>query len=354
MKIINDYFKFEDYKNKAKAEFHPKLDEIIKKKHSKSLEKVAGLQNEAKKLNITSSISFFLTMIVILVATNTQLGYTSIIFAIIPGIIAIVSTFYLGFKKKEIRKITDEISKDVLVNFRPEVAYKAAFSILDKGMDYLGFNDQPSNKIQISKNEITNLTPVEIIGSSRAWISQVRPLKELLIDEKFHVSFTNVHWQWKETRKNETVTRESFTGILKIDTSILGEKAFDFKLLKPGSWFFQKNKVKLENEEFNQVFSPESNDRLKIRKMYTPLAMELSLKRYFDRDGVKVLDVSIESFQNAIYFTYKCDWNFMYLDFPTSIKSPDDFINHIFNDFLIDTYSLYYLLCLIYVTLYLD
>ncbi|MHA0271252.1 DUF3137 domain-containing protein, partial [Mesomycoplasma ovipneumoniae] len=57
---------------------------------------------------------------------------------------------------------------------------------------------------------------------------------------------------------------------------------------------------------------------------------------------------------NAIYFTYKCDWNFMYVDFPTSIKTPDDFINHIFNDFLLDTYSLYYLLCLIYVTLYLE
>nr|WP_318087700.1 hypothetical protein [Mesomycoplasma ovipneumoniae] len=89
--------------------------------------------------------------------------------------------------------------------------------------------------------------------------------------------------------------------------------------------------------------------------MYTPLAMELSLKRYSDRNGVKVLDVAIESLGNAIYFTYKCDWNFMYLDFPTSIiKTPDDFINHIFNDFLLDTYSLYYLLCLIYVTLYLD
>ncbi|WP_434337434.1 hypothetical protein V2P72_01885 [Mesomycoplasma hyopneumoniae] len=150
------------------------------------------------------------------------------------------------------------------------------------------------------------------------------------------------------------MTRESFTGILKIDTSILGEKAFDFKLLKPGSWFFQKNKVKLENEEFNQVFSPESNDRLKIRKMYTPLAMELSLKRYFDRDGVKVLDVSIESLGNAIYFTYKCDWNFMYLDFPTSIKSPDDFINHISTIFWL-TLTVCIIFCVLFTfTLYLD
>ncbi|WP_434337433.1 hypothetical protein V2P72_01880 [Mesomycoplasma hyopneumoniae] len=159
MKIINDYFKFEDYKNKAKAEFHPKLDEIIKKNIQSLLKKLLDYKMRQKKLNITSSISFFLTIIVILVATNTQLGYTSIIFAIIPGIIAIVSTFYLGFKKKEIRKITDEISKDVLVNFRPEVAYKAAFSILDKGMDYLGFNDQPSNKIQISKTKLLTLLP---------------------------------------------------------------------------------------------------------------------------------------------------------------------------------------------------
>ncbi|WP_010320802.1 hypothetical protein [Mesomycoplasma ovipneumoniae] len=354
MKIINDYFKFEDYKNKAKEEFRPKLDEIIKKKHSKTLEKLAGIQSVTKTLNIVSSISFVLTMIAMFVALNYDLGIGGIILAVIPGIVAIASTFYLGVKKREIRKITDEVSKDVLESFKPEVAYKAAYSILDKGMDYLGFNDQPSKNIQISKNEISSLTPVEIIGSSKAWISEVRPLKELLIDEKFHVSFTNVRWQWKEWRNKETVIRESFTGILKIDTSILGEKAFDFKLLKPSGWFSQKDKIKLENEEFNEVFNPESNDRFKIRKMYTPLAMELSLKRYFDREGVKVMDVTIESSGDAIYFTYKCDWNFMYVDFPTSIKTPDDFINHIFKDFLLDTYSLYYLLCLIYVTLYLD
>ncbi|WNM17052.1 DUF3137 domain-containing protein [Mesomycoplasma ovipneumoniae] len=354
MKIINDYFKFEDYKNKAKEEFRPKLDEIIRKKHSKTLEKLAGIQSMAKTLNIVSSISFVLTAIAMFVALSYELGIGGIILAVIPGIVAIVSTFYLGVKKREIRKITDEVSKDVLDSFQPEVAYKAAYSILDKGMDYLGFNHQPSRNIQISKNEISNLTPVEIIGSSKAWISEVRPLKELLIDEKFHVSFTNVRWQWKEWRNKETVIRESFTGILKIDTSILGEKAFDFKLLKPRGWFSQNDKIKLENEEFNKVFNPESSDRFKIRKMYTPLAMELSLKRYFDRDGVKVRDVTIESSGNAIYFTYRCDWNFMYVDFPTHIKTADDFINHIFKDFLLDTYSLYYLLCLIYVTLYLD
>ncbi|MDO6857502.1 DUF3137 domain-containing protein [Mesomycoplasma ovipneumoniae] len=354
MKIINDYFKFEDYKNKAKEEFRPKLDEIIKKKHSKTLEKLAGIQSVAKTLNIVSSVSFVLTVIAMFVALNYELGIGGIILAVIPGIVAIASTFYLGVKKREIRKITDEVSKDVLESFQPEVAYKAAFSILDKGMDYLGFNHQPSNNIQISKNEISRFTPVEIIGSSKAWISELRPLKELLIDEKFHVSFTNVRWQWKEWRNKETVIRESFTGILKIDTSILGEKAFDFKLLKPRGWFSQNDKIKLENEEFNEVFNPESSDRFKIRKMYTPLAMELSLKRYFDREGVKVRDVTIESSGNAIYFTYRCDWNFMYVDFPTHIKTADDFINHIFKDFLLDTYSLYYLLCLIYVTLYLD
>ncbi|WNM16244.1 DUF3137 domain-containing protein [Mesomycoplasma ovipneumoniae] len=354
MKIINDYFKFEDYKSKAKEEFRPKLDEIIKEKHSTTLEKLAGIQSVAKTLNIVSSISYVLTTIGMLVTIKYELGLAGIIFAVIAGIIAIASTFYLGIKKREIRKITDEVSKDVLKSFKPEVAYRAAFSILDKGMDYLGFNDQPSSNILISKNEISRFTPVEIIGSSKAWISELRPLKELLIDEKFHVSFTNVRWQWKEWRNKETVIRESFTGILKIDTSILGEKAFDFKLLKPRGWFSQKDKIKLENEEFNEVFNPESSDRFKIRKMYTPLAMELSLKRYFDREGVKVTDVTIESSGNAIYFTYKCDWNFMYVDFPTYIKTPDDFINHIFKDFLLDTYSLYYLLCLIYVTLYLD
>ncbi|MDW2926679.1 DUF3137 domain-containing protein [Mesomycoplasma ovipneumoniae] len=262
-------------------------------------------------------------------------------------------------KKKEIWSITNEISKDVIVNFKPEDAYKTAFSILDKGMDYLGFYDQLNNNFLISGNEVRNFTPAGTIGSADAWISEVRPVKQLLIDKKFHVAFTNVHWEWEEKIEDEdgkvkTVIRHSYTGFLKIDTSILGEKVFDFKLLKAGGWPFQRDKVKLENQLFNKVFRPVSNDKLKIRKMYTPLAMELSLKRYFDRNGVKVSDISIQSFQNAIYFTYSCNWNFMYFNFPRSIKSPDHFINRIFNDFLTDTYSLYYLLSLIYATLYLD
>ncbi|WP_069096856.1 DUF3137 domain-containing protein [Mesomycoplasma ovipneumoniae] len=359
MKIISDYFKFEDYKNKAKEEFLPKLDEIIKKKNSSSLQKIAVLQKESKKLIIIFSISLFLTFIIILSISLAEVAYITLMFAIIPGIVTFFSAFYLWMKKKEIWSITNEISKDVLVNFKPEVAYKTAFSILDKGMDYLGFNDQANNKFLISENEIRNFTPAGTIGSSDAWISGVRPLKKLLIDKKFHVGFTNVHWEWEEEVEDQdgnvkTVIRDSYTGFLKIDTSILGQKAFNFKLLKAGGWPFQRDKVRLENELFNKTFRPVSNDKLKIRKMYTPLAMELSLKRYFDRNGVKVSNISIQSFQNAIYFTYSCNWNFMYLDFPRSIKNPDDFISRIFNDFLTDTYSLYYLLSLIYATLYLE
>ncbi|WP_341495380.1 hypothetical protein [Mesomycoplasma ovipneumoniae] len=55
MKIISDYFKFEDYKNKAKEEFLPKLDEIVKKKNSSSLQKIAVLQKDSKKLIIIPS-----------------------------------------------------------------------------------------------------------------------------------------------------------------------------------------------------------------------------------------------------------------------------------------------------------
>ncbi len=107
MKIINDYSKFEDYKIKAKEEFRPKLDEIIKKKHSKTLEKLAGIQSMAKTLNIVSSISVFLTAIAFFVTLNYHLGIGGTIFAIILGIIAVASTFYLGVKKKEIRKISN-------------------------------------------------------------------------------------------------------------------------------------------------------------------------------------------------------------------------------------------------------
>ncbi|MDW2922041.1 hypothetical protein VQY16_03040 [Mesomycoplasma ovipneumoniae] len=77
MKIISDYFKFEDYKNKAKEEFHPKLDEIIKKKHSKTVEKLAGLQSVAKTLNIVLSISSVLTTIAIIVHLIYHKNFTA-------------------------------------------------------------------------------------------------------------------------------------------------------------------------------------------------------------------------------------------------------------------------------------
>ncbi|MDW2916729.1 hypothetical protein R7X75_03660 [Mesomycoplasma ovipneumoniae] len=87
MKIISDYFKFEDYKNKAKEEFLPKLDEIVKKKNSSSLQKIAVLQKESKKLIIIFSISLFLTFIIVLSISLAEVAYITLIFAIIPGII---------------------------------------------------------------------------------------------------------------------------------------------------------------------------------------------------------------------------------------------------------------------------
>lgn len=102
MKIISDYFKFEDYKNKAKEEFLPKLDEIIKKKHSKTVEKLAKLQSVAKTLNIVLSISSVLTTIAIIVHLTYYKNFTGVLFVAIPGIIAIASTYYLRLKKSKL------------------------------------------------------------------------------------------------------------------------------------------------------------------------------------------------------------------------------------------------------------
>ncbi|MDW2893491.1 hypothetical protein [Mesomycoplasma ovipneumoniae] len=295
-------------------------------------------------------------------------------------------------------RIPDEVYAPAIL--RPEDAYKTAFSILDKRIDYLGFNNDPYNEIRISRNEIRQFTTATTFhwrgNRDTSWpeISSVEPLKELLIDKKFHVVFTNVHWEWEEIRQNPnkirrediTIEHKISTGILKIDTSILREKAFDFKhsradnslyiednveleneeFIEPvdpdwradNSLYIEDN-VELENEEFIELVDPDSNDKLKTRKMYTPDAMELSLERYYDRDGVKVSDFSIHSSENAIYITYRCDPNFMSHVFRIShIIDPDHFnnyfINYFFNGFLADAYSLYYLLSLIYPTLYLD
>ncbi|MDW2926678.1 hypothetical protein R7X45_03660 [Mesomycoplasma ovipneumoniae] len=52
MKIISDYFKFEDYKNKAKEEFLPKLDEIVKKKIQAHFKKLLYYKKIQKNLSL--------------------------------------------------------------------------------------------------------------------------------------------------------------------------------------------------------------------------------------------------------------------------------------------------------------
>ncbi|MBG0730978.1 DUF3137 domain-containing protein [Mycoplasma sp. 'Moose RK'] len=354
MKIINDYFKFDEYRKRAEEHFRPKLEEIVNKGNANLLEEIALLRKNSVKLSIIFSISIFLTILTVAIILLLKGSVIILIFAVIPGIVALFSSFILGSKKSKIKDLTKQISQNVIDNFKPEIAYKQAIYLLDRGMEYLGTSSKIAKKTNISRDEIKYFTPTEIVGSLKAKITTTRPVQQLLIDEKFVVGFTNVRWEWKEIVNNTTVINERITGILKIDTSILAEKVFDFRLLKPSGWFSSSDKVRLENEDFNNVFSPESKDKLKIRKMYTPLAMELSLKRYFDQQGVKVWNVAIESVGNSVYFTYNCQWNFMYLDFPESVVNPDGFINQIFEDFLTDTYSLYYLLSLIYITLYLD
>lgn len=356
MKIINDYQSYDDYVKKANENFRPKLKKVLDK-HNETLKLMVKKRKIAIYFGIAAGIIGFLDFILYLFLFKQIFLKMGLILILVIAAIAIILGIICFYKLLSIKNTIKILSKQITRDFNATETYKEAIQVLDRGMEYLGSVSDNVSNLKISISEIKNFTPDEIIGASTAQIYAIRPTHQLLIDKKYKVCFTNVHWRWKVKTKDEWITQESFTGILKIDTRILAEKAFDFRLLSSPNFFekfFKKDVIKLENNEFNKVFRPQTGDELKIRKMYTPLAMELSLKRYFDTKGVSVSNVKIESNSKFLYFTYNVDWNFMYLDFPKTVKNPESFLKEIFDDFITDTYSLYYILSLIYITLYLD
>ncbi|WP_416373704.1 DUF3137 domain-containing protein [Mycoplasmopsis felis] len=118
--------------------------------------------------------------------------------------------------------------------------------------------------------------------------------------------------------------------------------------------FSRKKSIETENDNFNKTFNLVSPDPIKARMMYTPLSMELSLKRYYDKEGTKLSGLKIHSNAALIRFTFNIDSNFMELSFPAFLSSEEKLSKHIYKDVLLDTYTLYYILSLIYIPTYLD
>ncbi|QIW62396.1 DUF3137 domain-containing protein [Mycoplasmopsis gallinacea] len=188
---------------------------------------------------------------------------------------------------------------------------------------------------------------------SDAKIIDITPPRKLLLHNKYMVVTQNVLYRWVEGSGKNQRERNRWNSYIKVDTSILKDRQFNFTLFRGNNPL--GNKVKLENDRFNKIFKLTTNNELKIRQMYTPLAMETSVAWYDkERKNVKFPEPSISSIASREYvmFSNIGEKGFMNLDFAFSVKSEKVF-KAIVKDIYSDSFSFYYLIAFLHFSLYL-
>ncbi|EIE39348.1 DUF3137 domain-containing protein [Mycoplasmopsis canis] len=349
MRIVKDYKSFSQYKEEIDKIAIPYFKDIVEKAFSSSDFKKVKLYRALGWSAVASSILFVVLMIVLFMAQVEKGGaYLALLIFLVISIIVGIVFFVL------LSKIKSDIFSVVNSSVDEEQFYKKAFNVLDPNFNYLGFNHETKNShLGINKKE---LSVYRTSMPAEAFLIDVSKETEWFIDNKYPTFLVNSLWKHvKVDRKGDTHETFYNSSLLKINTHALGDKGFAFTLFNGtfDNWFSSLKKIQFENKEFNKIFKMHSDNEIKSRMMYTPLSMELSLKRLRDNINSKVKNFKVYSTGEEIYFSFSTDMGFMFMDIPRSLNK-EKVIRKMYNDFMLDTYTLYYLLSIIYTPLYLD
>ncbi|QKT05340.1 DUF3137 domain-containing protein [Mycoplasma sp. OR1901] len=364
MKIVEDYMNFDSYKSITDQSVYP----IFKNAVDEAFNDVDSI-NKMKKYKkiaiilLIISIATFLLGIILLFATASTGSSSNVIVFIIFSVIALILGGVTIFFYIKFRKILNAIMSKIRNAINVEKIYNESFKKVNNGIDYLSVKENiesllKSNRFTAKDIVENSLTMKEVRSYNFGVPSDAQLIKKsnkkyLLIDDRYPASFMNVvYLEIVRNSKGEVTSKRYYNrGVLKIDTRSLGHKGFAFTLFKRG--FFSNKPLKLENPQFNKIVKLYSEDELKARQMYTPLSMELSVKRAKDTNGSVVNSMYVTSTGDSIYFEYSVPMSFMELDIASSTKK-EKILDSMYKDFLYDTYTLYWILSIIYIPIYLD
>ncbi len=273
MKKVESLITKEEYKQKIEE---PIRDEVLKA-INKSAEKV---KQKLKFISRSWYTPTAISLIVIFAILTTVILFGVGVFASFDIVTKLIS---LG-----ITAIPFLIGILMLVSKRMKI--KQIDAIYLKAMDIekiytIAINNIPNFKLEEINNVVTNeLNIIRYNAPEEAKIIKISPAFKVKFKEKYQVAFQAARYHWTTTyedSKGNTKTYNHYaeSGYALIETD---PKQSEFEFSINGSIFSRPNlnKMDLENKNFLRTTKLKSNDKIKSRMMFTPLAMEEVLKHY--------------------------------------------------------------------------
>ncbi|MEA4206144.1 hypothetical protein VBM89_01295 [Mycoplasma sp. 1199] len=283
-------------------------------------------------------------------------------FAIIFGLVFVISILVaIGFWIKA-WNINRKIKKEIISQLHKSNIYGVAIEALIDRWKYEGTNFTPTSIKHNFDPNTNKFTKDEYLSTRPKWIpngSQLRGVTEIqtvTIDNKYHAHISEAHWVDFHTDKDGNTHEEHYySALIKIDARALAQKdQANFTFF--GDKFSDLEPVELENIEFNKIYKVKSNNPTKMFQLFTPLAMEEMNKLF--QFGIKNTSIMAKGMRywannDVIHASFQCSSGFMAINSSRFIGNKEKLINTIYKDVIKDIYSLYFILALSYIPVYL-
>ncbi|UUM20699.1 DUF3137 domain-containing protein [Mycoplasma sp. 2045] len=360
MKRVEDFVTIEQFKEKTDQVVLPIIQNAVDDAYKSPLYKKYKSMKYGALGSIASMILSALIGIICFIALKDAM--TKLVLFSIFGLAATIC-FILAFVFVQLAKKRNLIFRSFIANkLREDNIYGEAVNAADTRWKYRNDDFEPSSlrhnydfsTERFTTKEYESFKPAFV--PRNAWLESTSPVQTITIDDKYHAHVSVAEWLLITRDKKGNETKQTwYSTLLKIDARALKERdRANF------TYFNKKNDlslVEMENKEFNKIFKVASDNSTKMYQLFTPLAMEELVKlinQGLQHTNIKkAKDFEYWANNDVVYCSFVTPSGFMDIDIPVFVGKKDKFVAKIYKDVVTDIYTLYFVLALSYIPVYL-
>ncbi|MEA4206146.1 DUF3137 domain-containing protein [Mycoplasma sp. 1199] len=360
MKRVEDFVTIEQFKEKTDQVVLPIIQNAVDDAYKSPLYKKYKSMKYGALGSFPSMILSALIAIICFIALKDAMAKLVLfgIFGLAAFICFILTLVFVKLAKKRNLIFRSFIASKL----REDNIYGKAVNAADTRWKYRNDDFEPSSMRhnydlsteRFAVKEYESFKPASV--PRNAWLESTSPVQTITIDDKYHAHVSVAEWLLITRNKNGHETKQTwYSALLKIDARALKERdRANF------TYFDNKNglqPVEMENKEFNKIFKVASDNPTKMYQLFTPLAMEELVKlinQGLQHTNIKkAKDFEYQANNDVVYCSFISPSGFMDIDVPVFVGKKDKFVAKIYKDVVTDIYTLYFVLALSYIPVYL-